>query len=240
MTPSTPPRVRVVGRGRAGGSFAAALSAIGWHIDHVAGQSETISAEGVDLVLLCVPDSVVSHVSARVVGSAAAVVAHTAGSLGIDVLGDHPRRAVLHPLASLPDAQVGAARLRSGITFAISGDPVARGVAEALGGTPIEVGDAQRVAYHAAATIASNHLVALMDQVDRVAGEVGRGGEMYLPLVHQTLDNIERLGAPAALTGPAARGDVGTLDRHRALLSGADVVAYDAMAELCRALAARR
>lgn len=239
MTQSQKRRVRVVGRGRVGGSFAAALAEIDWAVDVVAGHSESIPGGDVDLVLLCVPDSAIVEVAARVADQVA-VVAHVAGSLGTDVLGDRPRRAVLHPLASLPDAVTGSGRLRSGITFATTGDEFVEEVVVALGGRRIEVSDAQRVAYHAAATIASNHLVALIDQVERVAGGAGLRGDMYLPLVRQTLDNIERLGAAAALTGPAARGDTATLERHRRLLGGADAVAYDAMAELCRQLAARR
>lgn len=237
-------RVRVVGRGRAGASFARALDAVGWVTELVEGHAASIRSSDVDLVLLCVPDAAVMEVGARVEPSGA-VVAHVAGSLGLEVVSGHQLRAVLHPLASLPDATLGAARLRDGITFAVAGDPLARRVVADLGGVAVEVSDPQRVAYHAAAVIASNHLVALIDQVARVARSAGLAPDMYLPLISQTLDNVARLGAPAALTGPAARGDEATLDRHRALFAGdpfdeRDVVAYDAMAALCRQLAERR
>ena len=53
------------------------------------------------------------------------VVVHLSGALGLDVLAPHPRRASLHPLVPLPSAEVGRVRLRSGITFAVAGDPVA-------------------------------------------------------------------------------------------------------------------
>ncbi len=232
-------RAVVVGRGRAGASFSAALRDLGWEVEQLAGRSEVIDGAGADLVLLCVPDAAVAPVATRVVAPEA-VVAHVAGSLGLDVLGDHPRVASLHPLTSLPDPAIGARRLRDGATFAVAGDPLGRDGALALGGRPIEVADEHRAAYHAAAAIASNHLVALLDQVERTAESAGLTLDDYLPLIRQTLDNVAAVGPLAALTGPAARGDRATLDRHRAVLDPADLPAYDALAERCAALGARR
>jgi predicted short-subunit dehydrogenase-like oxidoreductase (DUF2520 family) len=232
--------VRVLGRGRAGGAFARALAAAGWDVDVRAAHEGDLSraGDGVGLVLLCVPDGAVAAVAAAI-GPGDAVVAHVAGSLGLDVLGPHRHRAAVHPLASLPNAEVGAARLASGATFSIAGDPgagidAARAVTDALGGRAIELPDSDRAAYHAAATVASNHLVALLAQVERTAGRAGVPLDAYLPLVRQTVDNVEALGPLAALTGPAARGDEATLDAHRGVLDPGDVAAYDAMAALCR------
>lgn len=232
-------RVRIIGRGRAGGSFADALAAAGWAVDLVAGRDadHRSAAAGVDLVLLAVPDGSVADVAAGI-DPGVAVVAHVAGSLGVDALGvAHVRRAAVHPLASLPDREVGAARLASGITFSIAGDPLAAQVVEALGGRAIELPDGARGGYHAAASIASNHLVALLGQVERVAARAGLPLDAYLPLVRQTLDNVASLGPARALTGPAARGDEATLARHRAALDADELEAYDALAELCRRLA---
>ena len=97
------------------------------------------------------------------------MVVHLSGSLGLDVLAPHPRRAALHPLVPLPDPEVGAGRLAAGVTFAVAGDPVAGRDGRALGGRPVAVADADRAAYHAAACIAANHVVALLGQVERVA-----------------------------------------------------------------------
>jgi predicted short-subunit dehydrogenase-like oxidoreductase (DUF2520 family) len=234
-------RVRVVGRGRAGGSFADALAVAGWQVELVAGRGgdHAGDAADVDLVLLAVPDGAVADVAASI-EPGPAVVAHVAGSLGIEVLAPHARRGAVHPLASLPDRTVGAARLASSITFSVSGDPLAASVVAELGGRVVELPDDARVAYHAAATIASNHLVGLLGQVARVAASAGLPLDAYLPLVSQTLDNVTVLGPAAALTGPAARGDEATLARHRAALDPAELAAYDALAELCRRLAEER
>ena len=88
-----------------------------------------------------------------------------------------------------------------------------------------------RARYHAAACLASNHLVALLGQVERVAALAGVGLDVYLDLVRATVDNVAALGPAAALTGPAARGDEATLARHRAALPDEERPAYDALAE---------
>jgi predicted short-subunit dehydrogenase-like oxidoreductase (DUF2520 family) len=186
--------------------------------------------------VLAVPDAAIAEVAARI-EPGAAVVAHLAGSLGLDGLEPHPRRASVHPLVSLPDPEVGARRLRAGAWFAVAGDPVAERVVADLGGRAVVVPDDQRAAYHAAACIAANHLVALLGQVERVAAPVGVPLEAYLALARDTLANVSELGPRAALTGPAARGDEATLARHRAALDPSERAAYDALAEQARRLA---
>jgi predicted short-subunit dehydrogenase-like oxidoreductase (DUF2520 family) len=219
------------------------LAEVGWSVvapvrrgDDMAG-----AAEGVDLLVLATPDAVIAEVAASVAPVETTVVAHLAGSLGLDVLAPHPRRAAVHPLASLPDADVGARRLRSGGWFAVAGDPPeALALVEALvadlGGRSFTVADPDRAAYHAAAAIASNHLVALLGQVERVASGAGVPLEAYLDLVRVTLDNVAEMGPAAALTGPVARGDWATVERHRAALPADELVAYDAMVAAARRL----
>jgi len=111
-----------------------------------------------------------------------------------------------------------------------------RTVVDALGGQWFTVADDDRAAYHAAACIASNHLVALLGQAERVGAAAGVPREAFLGLVRATVDNVAALGPDRALTGPAARGDIETLDRHRAALDPSELPAYDAMVDLARRL----
>ena len=227
--------VCVVGRGRAGGSFFAALAAAGWDAMLIASDEPVPS--GPSLVLLCVPDAVLAGLADSIPVDASRVVAHCAGSLGLEVLAPHPRRASIHPLAALADPTAGARLLAAGATFAVAGDPIAAQVVEALGGTAIEVADGSRAAYHAAACIASNHVVAVLGQAERVAATVGVPLSAYLDLVRGTLDNVARFGPAAALTGPAARNDQVTLAAHRAALEPSELEAYDALVTQCVRLA---
>jgi predicted short-subunit dehydrogenase-like oxidoreductase (DUF2520 family) len=194
------------------------------------------AAAGVDLLVIAVPDDSVAQVAAGVTPVQSAVVAHMAGSLGLDVLDPHPRRAALHPLASLPSPELGAERLR-GAWFAIAGDHLIESVVASLDGQSFTVTDRQRAAYHAAAAIASNHLVALLGQVERIAASVDVPFEAYLDLVRATVENVAVLGAAEALTGPAARGDEATIARHIDALPADERQLYEVLAEACRKLA---
>jgi predicted short-subunit dehydrogenase-like oxidoreductase (DUF2520 family) len=201
------------------------------------GDDLTGAAAGVDVVVIATPDDAVARVAAAIAPVETTVVLHMSGALGLDVLGPHRRRGSLHPLVPLPSAEVGRVRLRSGITFAVAGDPVATTLGRALGGRCIEIDDDHRAAYHAAACIAANHLVALLGQVERVAASAGLGVDAFLPLAAAALQDVADLGPAAALTGPAARGDEATLARHRAALAADEVAAYDAGVAQARRLA---
>ena len=222
----------------------AALEAVGgyrslgaWGRD----RSPVDAADGVDILFIATPDDVVAEVAAQVRPVPTTVVVHLSGSLGLDVLAGHARRGSLHPLVPLPTPAIGAERLRSGITLTVAGDPVTRTVAEALGGDVVEVDDADRAAYHAAAVIAANHLVALMGQVERVAATAGLPLTAFAGLMRAASEDALALGPGAALTGPAARGDWETVERHRAAIAGmpghrTELAGYDAMVGLARRL----
>jgi predicted short-subunit dehydrogenase-like oxidoreductase (DUF2520 family) len=123
------------------------------------------------------------------------------------------------------------------VTFAVAGDPLARTVVASLGGRMVEVADGDRAAYHAAACIAANHVVALLGQVERVAASVGLDLESFLPLTRAAVDDVAALGAGAALTGPARRGDWATLSRHLDSLPESERAGYQAGAALATRLA---
>lgn len=231
---------RVIGPGRAGSALAAAVAGTdAWTVDDVLGRGDDIAAAavGVDLLVLAVPDPSIAEVAAVVEPVATTVVAHMAGSLGLDVLAPHGRRAVLHPLASLPGGDRGADQLR-GVWWGLStgGDPLADELVADLGGHVLHVDDADRVRYHAAAAIAANHVVALLGQVERIAGSIGLPLGAYLPLVRTAVENVAAVGPAAALTGPVQRGDEATLARHRAALPADERPAYDALVEEARKL----
>lgn len=228
------PTLRVVGPGRAGGSLARALAAAGWIVlDPIRhGEPVAAAAEGVDLLVLATPDAAVADVAASITPVPTTVVAHLAGSLGLDVLAPHERRAAVHPLRAIPTPTTEL----TGAWFAVAGDALAERVVDDLGGHRVAVDDAHRAAYHAAACIASNHLVALLGQAERVAATAGVPLAAYLDLVRQTVDNVEALGTVDALTGPVRRGDEATIARHLAALDPAERPAYEALADAARKL----
>lgn len=231
------PEVRIIGPGRAGRALASALVSAGWSVTGLLGRHDPVAeaAAGVDLLVIATPDAAVSTVARAVQPDAHCVIAHLSGSLGLDALTPHPRRASLHPLRSIAEPDTSLA----GAWFAVAGDPLATAVVEVVGGRALGVPEEHRAAYHAAAVIAANHLVALLGQVERVAAAAGVPLEAYLDLVRGAVDNVERVGARAALTGPVARGDWDTVRAHLEFLPVGERAAYGAMARAAAQLAER-
>ena len=242
------PALTIVGAGRAGGSLATAATAAGVEV-HVAGRENAAAAcEGAEVVLLCVPDGEI-EAAARLACAASPPprhLGHTSGARGLEALGPARQRGIatfgLHPLQTLPDDRAALA----GAACAVCGsDPtalaLASALAAALGMRPFEIDDSTRAAYHAAASMASNFLVALEESAAGLLAAAGveDGRELRAPLVERTAANWAARG-PAALTGPIARGDEDTVARHREALG--DVAPellphYDELAERTRDLA---
>lgn len=201
-------RIHIVGTGRAGSAIRARLRERGLHVTD--GRVPDPAAE---LVLLCVPDSVIGEVAAAV--PSGPWLAHVSGATSLDAVTPHERRFSVHPLQTLTRER-GAEQL-DGAWGAIGGESAealdrARWLAETLGLRPFEVADVDRPLYHAAAVIGGNFLVTLHRAATRLLAEVGAPPEAIVPLMERTIEN------GFDLTGPIARGDRATIDAHLAAL----------------------
>jgi predicted short-subunit dehydrogenase-like oxidoreductase (DUF2520 family) len=256
-------RVGVVGVGRVGSALGAALARAGHEIVAASGVSdhsraraerwlpgvpllpadETVAAA--DFVLLAVPDDVLRPLVAGLADTGAwrpgQLAAHTSGAQGIGVLDPAAARGVLalalHPVMTFAGRAEDLDRLE-GATFGVTSLDELRPVAESLvvemGGEPVWVPESARALYHASLTIASNHLVTLVNDALTLLDDAGVAAPARLvaPLLSASLDNVLRLG-DAALTGPVSRADVATLAAHVDTLnrSAPDVLAsYRVMA----------
>ena len=179
--------VQVVGAGRVGTAIAARLAQRGVELRE----------ERAELVLLCVPDTAIAHVS---------------GATPLGALDPHERRFGLHPLQTFSRAH-GPEQLDGAWAAVTAESAEARELgfelARLLGLEPFELDDAARPLYHAGAAIASNYLVTL----HRVAADLFRAAgappEALTPLMRRTIDN------GFELTGPIERGDWETVEAHR-------------------------
>ena len=221
-------QIVIVGAGRAGTSFERALRDAG-HDVRVVHHGELDQIGVADLIMLCVPDDAIAETAARIGPDDRVVLAHVAGSRTLAELAPHPRVASMHPLMALPSGELGAPRL-VGATYCVVGDPLIDVVVASLRGRVIRLGDDQRTAYHAAAVVASNHLVALMAQVEHIAQSVGLRLDDFMGLARQSLEDVAQFGPEDALTGPASRGDLATIDAHLAAIDDEDRSAYVALA----------
>ena len=213
-----PVSVAIVGAGRLGSAVARALRAADVAVEGPLGRDAVPAAA---IVLLCVPDVEIAVAAENLRG--ARFVGHVSGATPLAALDAAGGESFgLHPLQTFAGGE-GPEAFR-GIGAAVAGSSpealaVARGLAERLGMTPIEISDSKRAAYHAAASIASNFLVTLQAAAEQLAAGAGiapaDARTLLAPLVRSTVDNWAERGPRDALTGPVARGDDATVARQR-------------------------
>ena len=116
------------------------------------------------------------------------------------------------------------------------GSALGGSLARDLGATPFRLADERRPLYHAAAVFASNHVVATSAVAERLFRDAGLPDPLAAmePLQAATVENIARIGPRAALTGPAVRGDAGTVTRNLEALAADAPDAVAAYVAMCR------
>jgi predicted short-subunit dehydrogenase-like oxidoreductase (DUF2520 family) len=265
-------RVGLIGAGRVGAVLAAALAAAGHRVVAASGVSaESVERiqrllpsaairpsdevpRGVDLVLLAVPDDALAPIVAGLDLRPGQIVVHTSGAHGVDVLAPAVKLGAkglaLHPAMTFTGNTKDLDRLAEGIAFGVTAPqelrPLATRLVADLGGSVEWIDEGARPLYHAALAHGANHLVTLTNEaLDRLRDAGVAHPERVLgPLLRAALENTLEHG-DAALTGPVARADAGTLARHLAVLrevAPESVPAYLALARRTadRAMAAGR
>ena len=235
--------VGIVGAGRVGAVLGAALVRAGHRVTGVSAVSDASLeraatllpgvpvraipevVRGAHLVVLAVPD-LVAGLSTTGTFTPGQLVMHTSGAHGIAVLHTAAPSDIvplaLHPAMTFTGTALDLDRLHD-CCFGVTTADVARPLGEALviemGGDPVWVAENDRVTYHAALAHGSNHLVTLVAQSLQLLGQAGvtDPARVLEPLLTAALSNTLRT-ADAALTGPVARGDAGTVAGHLAML----------------------
>lgn len=244
----------IVGAGRVGRALGRRLHELGWKIGAVVMRSNASARRAArfigagrpyggltrrvlncEVILIATPDSAVRGVAEELARIGAEelrgkIVLHTSGALDASALdpvrGFGAAAGSMHPLQSF--SGVGVPQLE-GKVFAIEGDPpalrMARQLARALGGSPVQIDGDKKPQYHAAATMAAGHVLAVVEAAMRLLMSIGMNRReavrALLPLTRQVLQNLERLGPRTAWTGPLARGDYEILEAHMKALQDA-------------------
>jgi predicted short-subunit dehydrogenase-like oxidoreductase (DUF2520 family) len=229
--------VAFIGAGRALGQASALRPAAAWMLavgdDQIGPSCAALAAGGL------LDKATVFHCS----GARASGELQAASQAGAQVASIHPVRSFADPAA--------VAAAFAGTWCGVEGDVGALALLspafEAIGARLVGIDANAKTVYHAASVFASNYLVTVLDAALRayaaagVPPEVAR--ELARPLASETLSNVFRLGAPAALSGPIARGDMATVARQQAALREWDAPAadlYQALVEATTALADRK
>ncbi len=189
-----------------------------------------------DVILLSVQDDAIASAAAALAREAAKqpmpytekYLFHCSGAMGLDALqplaelGLHTGS--LHPLQSFPHP---SAEALQNIFFAVDGDEAAGRTAAALAGLTgsrtFRVPPEERALYHAAACFCSNYVVTAVaiaqEMMSRWTATPDDAGTALRPLLDGTIRNLHAAPlARTALTGPIARGDGGTLQKHLSVL----------------------
>jgi predicted short-subunit dehydrogenase-like oxidoreductase (DUF2520 family) len=190
--------VTVIGSGRVGSAVSTRLHERGVRLSESGG-----------LQLLCVPDGAIGEVARGI--EPGPWLAHVSGGTTLAALDPHERRFSVHPLQTFTRAR-GPEQLDGAWAAVTAETDEARAralwLARTLGLEPFPLDDEARPLYHAAAAIASNYLVTLHHTAAALFEQVGAPPEALVPLMRRVVDN------GFELTGPIARGDWATVDRH--------------------------
>jgi predicted short-subunit dehydrogenase-like oxidoreductase (DUF2520 family) len=258
----------IIGGGRVGRALGRRLREQGWKIGAVTARSEASARRATRfigagkaygslsrnvlisrVILIATPDDAVAGAAADLARIAAEelqgkIVLHTSGALDSRVL--HPVKlhgavtASMHPLQTF--SGVGVPPFE-GRVFTIEGDAaavrVARQMARALGGVPVQIAGDKKALYHAAASMAAGHALALEEAATRMLMSMGMNRReavrALLPLTRQVLENFERLGPHSAWTGPLSRHDYSIVAAHLGAMQDMPeefTVAYEALNRL--------
>jgi len=186
-------------------------------------------ADAAELIFITTPDDVISKIASEVDWHEEQDVLHCSGAHSIDIL--EPARQCganvgsIHPLQTFASINEAVKNL-PGSTFALEADePLLsrlKELASSLNGRCVELKPGDKVLYHTAAVFVSNYLVTLVKLALDLWQDFGvpakEATESLLPLLKGTVNNIENIGLPNCLTGPIARGDLGTIDKHLSAL----------------------
>ena len=256
--PSETLRLGFVGPGTVGTALARGLASAGYPVVSIFGRNAerlrravesipgTRAAESAQAVIfLTVPDDAIRPVANALVWKAGKAAVHCSGAASLDLLdGSKEQGAAVgafHPLQTLASLEQAMRNLPgSAVAIEASDSKLEEALAQmarALGGRPFVLhGD--KALYHASAVLACNDLVTLLDAAAGLWADLGftkeEGLKALLPLVRGTIENLDAIGLPNALTGPVSRGDVGTIERNIAALSEHDPETAALYVELAR------
>ncbi len=186
-------------------------------------------ADAAELVFITTPDNTIPTIASQVKWHRGQGVVHCSGADSLDILEPARKSGALvggfHPLQTFAGIEQAIENI-PGSTFGIEAEEplltTLKEMATAMRGRWIKLEAGDKVAYHAAAVFACNYLVTLVKMATDLWQTFNIPTDMatqaLLPLIRGTLNNIENIGIPQCLTGPIARGDTGTIDKHLQIL----------------------
>ncbi len=237
-----------IGAGTTGTALAVRLSQKGWPVVAVSSRTLSSAqrlagrvsncqvyhktqelADVAELVFITTPDDVIAQVCSEVQWHKGQSVVHCSGAHSVDILEPAKKLGTavgsFHPLQTFADVDQAIVNL-PGSTFALEAEEpllsTLKKLTQLLNGSWVKLKPGDKVLYHAAAVFACNYLVTLVKLALDLWQDFGvsskEATKALMPLLRGTLNNIDNIGLPDCLTGPVARGDLGTMERHLSAL----------------------
>lgn len=233
-----------IGAGTVGTALAVRLNSKGYQVVAVSSHSQTSAenlaraikgchgfnnnqdvADASELIFITTPDDAIATVVSQLKWHAGQSVVHCSGADSADILAPAKKLGayvgVFHPLQTFANAKQAIENI-PGSTFVVEAETplldTLKDMATTLGGHWIELKASDKVLYHTAAVIACNYMVTLVklatDLWQTFSIPPHQATQALLPLIQGTIHNIDTVGIPQCLTGPIARGDIGTIKKH--------------------------
>jgi len=242
------PKIGFIGAGTVGTALAVRLSEKGYPVTAVASRTLASAnrlagmvdncqvkkspqevAEATEMVFITIPDDAIAGVAAQIKWHPGQSVVHCSGSDSLDILEPATKAGAqaggFHPLQTFASITYAIENI-PGSTFALEADgqllSTLKEMAVALNGQCIELKPGDKVIYHTAAVLACNYMVTLVKLATDLWQTIGvstpEATQALIPLLRGTVNNLDNVGLPNCLTGPIARGDLGTITKHLAAL----------------------
>ncbi len=209
-----------------------------------------------DVVWITVPDRAIAACAQEVAPYAShAMVVHTSGATPYTVLGQcGAMRGSIHPLVNCPKKECSdssCAEVYRYVLYAIDGEPDAvkriGWMLSRVRGIPVEVDADKRSLYHAAAVFSSNYPIVLADITQKLLISCGFDDDLARRASYSLLSHAAYAVAKStpidALTGPAKRNDLPTIQGHIEALKnfndGEYVEVYEALLRMAQAMCHR-
>ena len=233
-----------IGAGTVGTALAVRLNSKGYQVVAISSRSQTSAenlaraikgchgfnnnqdvADASELIFITTPDDAITTVVSQIKWHAGQSVVHCSGADSADILEPAKKLGayvgVFHPLQTFANAKQAIENI-PGSTFVVEAETplldTLKDMATTLGGHWMELKASDKILYHTAAVIACNYMITLVklatDLWQTFSIPPHQATQALLPLIRGTIRNIDTVGIPQCLTGPIARGDIGTIKKH--------------------------
>jgi predicted short-subunit dehydrogenase-like oxidoreductase (DUF2520 family) len=237
-------KVGFIGAGKVGTALATTLFKGGYPVVAVVNKNISASEKLADLVPGChvfktaqevantaehvfitTPDDSILKVASELTWRPEQNVVHCSGAASIDILDPAKQSGSMvgsfHPCQAFASVDQAIKNL-PGSTFAIEAQgallDILKDMTSSMRCDWIVLKPGNKAIYHAAAVFASNYFVTLLkvatDLFKNFDVPTAQSTKVLMPLIQGNIKNINSIGLPSCLTGPIARGDVSTIEKH--------------------------